>query len=405
MKGEHPKIVLLGNNSGNNLGDAAIMSGIMDVVSKELPDAEYFIPSIKPSFINDNYSETYKVKGINVMPWTGSIRLFGIPTFYHMAKSDIAMICDGIIFGKKFFNPAFNFLITLLFLVPWAKITNCKLVCYSCGIGPFPVPFSKWAAKVVMNASDLVILRENDSKDLAIELGVTKPITVTGDAAFLNPVSSEKRAKDILKREGINANKPMLGINITKYIDSWLKGSERVADKNVFLETLSSSFITAIKEINEDIQPIIFSTHPMDETVCYKLAKKINGTVIDNTNYLSHDIQAVMRECGLLIGMRFHSLVLSTAVGCPIIGLIYAPKVKGFMRLLGYEELGIELSQIEEKEFANTIIKTWKNRKDIQSKQQVLIDELKAGARQAAVTLRERYFQDSQIEEKAVSAV
>jgi polysaccharide pyruvyl transferase WcaK-like protein len=392
MKSDHPRITLLGSNSGKNLGDAAILASIIDILSKEIPDTEFFVPTTNPAFIKKHYLQKYNIKPVNVMPWTGSIRLAGIPTLRCMAKSDLALICDGIIFGKKLFNPAFNFLITLIFLLPWAKMCGCKLVCYSCGIGPFPGFWSKIFARWTINACDLVIFREEDSKRLAEELGVKKEIQITGDAAFLNQVASEERALEICKSEGINLSQPLLGINVTKYVDSWLSESEQVSDKSVFLLELARGINGAKDSLTDPFLPLIFSTHPMDEPFCFELADYVNGKVIHNSTYLSHDIQAVMRKCSLFLGMRFHSLVLASAVECPIIGLIYAPKVRGFMRLLDCEDLGLELSELSSDKLTDKILAAWKDRQNLQQKQKAVVDELKAGSRQAAVTLREKYF-------------
>jgi polysaccharide pyruvyl transferase WcaK-like protein len=390
MKGSTPVITLLGNNSGRNVGDAAIMSAIADVLSKEIPGVKMYVPSIKPSFIDKNYGSKYNIKGIDCMPWTGSIRLLGLTTFWCLLKSDAALICDGIIFGKKLFNPLFNYLITLIFIAPFARLVGCKLVCYSCGIGPFQSKISRIFARWVLNYCDLVIMRENDSKKLAEDIGVTKPIEVTGDAAFINQVSSDERAGEILKTESISTDKKLFGINITKYFDSWLESSERVESKDKFLEHLA----TAIKIAGDKCkyEPIVFSTQPMDEEVAYKLASMINAKVIANSKYLSHDMQAVMRRCDLFMGMRFHSCILASAVESPIIGLIYAPKVRGYMRLLDCAEQSVELAGINSESLAEIITKSWENRALIKAKQKEVVDKLKIGAHKAALTLRERYF-------------
>jgi polysaccharide pyruvyl transferase WcaK-like protein len=393
MKYKHPRITLLGNNSGRNLGDAAILASILDSVTEELPDAEFYVPTTHTEFNKKHYEHLYNVKTLNVMPWTGSVRLFGIPTLIAMAKSDLALICDGIIFGKNFFNPTFNYLITLAFLVPFAKLFKCKLVCYNCGIGPFPVKLSEKAAKYVIESSDLVIMRENDSKKLAQKLGVTKDIEVTGDAAFINKVSSEEKANEILESHGIDSNLPFFGINVTSYIDSWLKKDEKVeGSKDAFFDMLAKGIKKAQDSLKDKFQPVFFSTHPMDNDFCDKLAKEFNTMVINNTEYLSHDIQAVMKKCQLFMGMRFHSLVLASAVYSPVIGLVYAPKVRGYMRLLDCDDLNLELKDINVEVLANTISNAWTKRFEIQAKQKVIVDKLKKGARQAATTLRETFY-------------
>lgn len=390
MKGNIPRITLLGSNSGRNVGDAAIMSAIAEVTSKEIPGIEIYVPSTNPKFIDENYGKEYNIKGIDVMPWTGSVRLFGLTTFWCLIKSDAALICDGIIFGKKLFNPLFNFLITLIFVAPFAKLVGCKMVCYSCGIGPFPSKASRLCAKWVLNLCDLVIMREHDSKKLAEEIGVTRPIEVTGDAAFINKVSSDERALEILSAESISKEKKLFGINITKYFDAWLEASERVDNKDRFLQSLSDAINAAKEKLGFD--PVVFSTQPMDEEVAFKLATMISAKVITNSKYLSHDMQAVMRRCDLFMGMRFHSLILASAVESPIIGLIYAPKVRGYMRLLECKEQAVELASINTSNLTETIVNSWNNRAEIKAKQKKIVDELKIGAHRACLTLRDRYF-------------
>ena len=396
MKSKHPKIILLGNNSGNNLGDAAIMSSIMDSVEKELPDAEFIVPSVKPSFISENYGERYNVKAVDAMPWTGSLRLFGIPTMYHMAKSDVALICDGIIFGKKLFNPAFNFLITLILLLPWAKLVNCKLVCYGCGIGPFPTKISALFAKWLMNGCDLITLRDGDSLDLAKEIGVTQEMILTADVAPINPVSDDTVADEILASFGIPNEQKLLGINITRYLDEWLYDEDKkLNDKQALIIEIADSVKLANEKLGNEFKPLVFSTQPMDDDVCNKLADLLDTKLVTNSIWLSHDIQAVMKRCKLFMGMRVHSLYLSSAVGCPILGMIYAPKVRSYLKQLKTSELGTELVDIEKHSFSDYLVKCWQEKTNIQTKQQKIVEEIKYQGKRTVKLLVERFYSDT----------
>lgn len=392
MKSSTPVITLFGNNSGRNLGDMAIMSSIMESFSKRIPETKFYVPTINPAWVREHYGERYNVEAVNVMPWTGSIRLLGIPTLRCLVKSDIALICDGIIFGKKLFNPAFNYLITLVFLVPLARMLGCKVVCYSCGIGPFSSWISKVLARWTINGSDLVMMRERDSEKLAKEIGVTKPIELTGDAAFINPVSSDDRAAEILGQIGLDPNEPIMAINVTSYLDTWLKPGERLSDSSSFISLVAEGINKAQTRSLRKFQPLVLSTHPMDESTCNDLATRINGKVLANSTFLSHDIQAVLRRCGLLIGMRFHSIVLASSVDTPVVGLIYAPKVRGYMRLLNCEEFGLELASVTPDSLAAQVTAAWEKRSELKARQKIIIDQLKIGAERAADLVVSRYF-------------
>lgn len=392
MKGTHPRITLLGNNSGRNLGDMAIMSSIMESLSKRMPNAEFYVPTIKPEWVRKHYGDRYNVKAVNVMPWTLSLRLLGLPTLRCLAKSDVALICDGIIFGKKLFNPAFNYLITLVFLVPLARLLGCKMVCYSTGIGPFQDKISRLFAKWTIQGCDLVMMRERDSEKLTKDIGVTKPVELTGDAAFINPVSDDKVAVSIMRELGLDPEKPAMAINATAYLDTWLNPNERLSDPKGLLKTIAAGVTQAQAQVSEPFQPLIVCTHPMDEATCRELAEMCGAKVLTNSTYLSHDIQAVIRKCGILVGMRFHSIVLASSVETPVVGLIYAPKVRGYLKLLQCEEFSLELASLTPQYLAQKLTEAWNARKELQERQRPVIGDLKEGAEHAADLLCSKYF-------------
>lgn len=392
MKGTHPRITLLGNNSGRNLGDMAIMSSIMESLSKRMPNSEFYVPTIKPEWVRKHYGQRYNVKAVNVMPWTLSLRLLGLPTLVCLAKSDVALICDGIIFGKKLFNPAFNYLITLVFLVPLARLLGCKMVCYSTGIGPFPSAISRLLAKWTINGCDLVMMRERDSEKLTKDIGVTQPVELTGDAAFINPVSDDKVAVSIMRELGLNPEQPTMAINATAYLDTWLNPNERLSDPKGLLKTIAEGVKRAQDKVKDKFQPLIVCTHPMDEATCRELAAMCDAKVLTNSTYLSHDIQAVIRRCGILVGMRFHSIVLASSVETPVVGLIYAPKVRGYLKLLRCEEYSLELASLNPQYLGEKLAEAWDARAELQERQRPIIGDLKEGAEHAADLLCSRYF-------------
>jgi polysaccharide pyruvyl transferase WcaK-like protein len=404
MKGDHARITLLGNNSGRNLGDMAIMSSILESLSRRVPQAEFYVPAVNSSWVTKHYGDRYNVKAVDVMPWTLSIRLLGLPTILCLLKSDIALICDGIIFGKKLFNPAFNYLITLVFVVPIARLLGCKVVCYSCGIGPFPSWVSRLFARWVIDGSDLVMMRERDSEKLCREIGVTKPIELTGDAAFINPVSSDERAMEISNELGIDPTTQLLAVNATSYLDTWLKPEERLSDSSRFIDLLADGIRRAKKKSSTPFLPLIICTHPMDEATCRTLAELTGGKLLSNTKYLSHDIQAVIRRCGLLVGMRFHSIVLASSVETPVVGLVYAPKVRGYMRLLNCDEYTLELASLTPDLLGEKLSQAWNDRRSLQAQQVPIIRELKAGAEKAADIVAQRYFSATRAVESEAAA-
>ncbi len=405
MKGAYPQITLLGSNSGNNVGDAAILSAVLEVLSKKLPEARFYVPTVNPEFINTRYRGRYNVEAFDIMPWNGALRFFGIPSFRCLKKSDVALICDGIIFGKKLFNPAFNMLITLAPLAIAAKLLKCRLVCYCTGIGPFPNGLGSGLARFLIQSCDLVMMREGESAKLTKDIGVTRHVHLTGDAAYLNPVSDGARAQQICSELGIDSGKPLLGINATGYINAWVKEGGSNSDPEAMVEALTRGIELAREKISGGFTPLIFSTHPMDLKITTELSRRLSAPLISNSTYLSHDMQAMMRLCSLFVGMRFHSLVLSSAVGVPIVGLVYAPKVRGLMQSLETPEFALELADLSPENLSETLARAWRRRGELKTIQQVAVGRFKQGADHAAELLVRAFFEDKVVPFKRPAAV
>jgi polysaccharide pyruvyl transferase WcaK-like protein len=249
-----------------------------------------------------------------------------------------------------------------------------------------------------MNCCDLLVMRDEDSLHLAREIGVNKPIELAGDMAFLNQVSSRERATQILIDLGITPDSQILGLNVTSYFDSWLPTDKRISSADSFLNSMAEGINDAVSKITSSsptgtkIDKIIFSCSPMDEEVTAKLAAKVGAKVVANSKYLSHDIQAVMRECGILVGMRFHSIVLSSAVGVPVVGLIYMPKVKSYFSLYGTPDLTLELKDVTSSTLSAIITRAWRERTAIRTAQQRTVANLRQTAEESIASICEHYF-------------
>jgi polysaccharide pyruvyl transferase WcaK-like protein len=266
------------------------------------------------------------------------------------------------------------------------------MVCYSTGIGPFQNAISRLFAKWTIQGCDLVMMRERDSEKLTKDIGVTKPVELTGDAAFINPVSDDKVAVSIMRELGLDPEKPTMAINATAYLDTWLNPNERLSDPKGLLKTIAEGVKIAQALVADTFQPLIVCTHPMDEATCRELAEMCGAKVLTNSTYLSHDIQAVIRRCGILVGMRFHSIVLASSVETPVVGLIYAPKVRGYLKLLQCEEFSLELASLTPQYLAQKLTEAWNARKELQERQRPVIGDLKEGAEHAADLLCSKYF-------------
>ena len=100
-------ITVLGNNSGRNAGDNAILGNLLDDFALKRSDILFKIPTLSTSFINKCFGH-HPVKPIGMMPWNFALKNFGWPLFRAMTNTQMVLITDNILFDRKFNNPFVN---------------------------------------------------------------------------------------------------------------------------------------------------------------------------------------------------------------------------------------------------------------------------------------------------------
>jgi|GEM_PF-177870 len=407
---------VLGSYSGRNAGDAAILASLMKTLTDEFGEQTRFeVPTTNAGFVDSQYGQKFKVKGISVMPWTGSLRILGIPTMRSIARTDVTLITDGIIFDVNLFNPLFNFLIILIVLVPWAKLCGKKVVCYGVGIGPLRSFFGKLFGRWVGNLCDLIIVRDEDSVSLFREIGVKKKIFLTADAVFQNWSASKERVQSLAKELGVQSAyeaDALLGVNVTRYIDQWLSKNQKIERKEAFIQSLAKALVRL--KLDRGIEPAVFITQVMDlsygQTLVDAMSREYaarkgsewSPALISNVELNNHDILGLDALCSLFVGMRLHSLIIAARAGTPIVGLVYAPKVRSFLKQLKTEEFALDLAVLTQDLIFDSISKAWDQRRELKARQQEIVALLSEQAIESAVIMRrELGFGDRQLDSNA----
>lgn len=379
------KITVLGSNSGRNAGDAAILSSIISEISSLLPDVQFEVPTTHPNYIVSEYPQSM-VKPVSVMPWNLSLRLLGIPVFKSIKRTDLTLITNGIVFDYRLFNLAFNFVLSLVCLVYFANKLNKPVISYNMGVGPITKKWGKRFTRFIFNRLSLITVRDGDSYRLLKEIGIKNPIEITADSSFVNRPCSQERIRRIFQKEKMVYAKKSIGINVTSYLSSWLGSTSSSADSNRFqnlIARLADDFIE-----NFDVDVVFFATQIMDigftKDVINRTTNKNRVSLISNDKYTNQEMMGIMGKMEIFIGMRLHSLILSSAMLVPVVGLVYAPKVRSYLKLIGQSNRSIELIDLDYKSLYSIVAETMKRRKEIKSQLTPEINNLKTKAHESA---------------------
>ena len=385
-------ITLLGSSSGRNAGDAAIISGIMDSIdaacNKRLI---YEIPTIKPSFIKRNYAN--RVKPISMLPWAGSLKMLGFPTYHSIMRSDLTMIFDAILFDRSLYNPLFNFLSTLYLMLPRAKKAGKMLGMFNCGCGPVNTPTGKRMLREIVDMMDFVTVRDKGSLEVLHDIGVTNPnILLTADAALNVVGAPDSRAIAILRELGVDHGEEILGININKYMDTWAVASDptinggKVMGREKFINTYAQALSSVAKELNVRLLFVCTQHHDIEITkdLMNRLDTGIRSSLISNRLFSHYELISVLGKLDLLFSMRLHASILATSGLTPTIGLAFQPKNLHYFETLGMTQYMMYFNDFSVDNLIAHILRGWADRPKMRKHLEKVIPSLRLEALKAS---------------------
>jgi polysaccharide pyruvyl transferase WcaK-like protein len=383
------QITVLGNNSGRNAGDAAILGNLLRDVSDEFSDILFKVPTTHPGFIRDNFGE-FNVKPVPLLPWYGALKNFGLPLAVAMLNTDLILICDNILFDRKFYNPLFNNLASISLVAPFCKRRNIPIVMYNCSIGPIDFPYGKKALQKVLDASDLVITRDRQTGELLDQLELRYPELIQhADCALNTEPTAGAQLQRIIETEGLFQNpNGTIGFNVNAYIDNW--SMTGVYSQDDFCRVVGESVDRIIEAFDVDVLFVCTQIMDLENTgrcIGYS-SHKDRIKVVSNKTYTYQDLAALLGRLELHIGLRTHTLIFCAAVGTPMVDISSYPKSRGFMRTIGQEDRFIAFENLNPDHILSMVGDVWDHRAGIREAMQPTVMEEKRKASASARLLR-----------------
>lgn len=387
-------ITVLGNNSGRNAGDNAILGNLLRDVSAELPQAEFLVPTTNSRFIRRHFGQ-FKVKPMGLLPWNGCIKNFGWPLYKAMTATDAVLICDNILFDRKFYNPLFNYLSSIALFAPFCKKRGIPIVLYNASVGPIDTPAGKKALAKVLEATELAVIRDQNTKELLEKLALPCPeLHVHADCALNTAAPPQARMAAIIAKEHLFINpKGTIGFNVNSYIDNWSNGGSFTREG--FCAAIAEAADRVMNELGVDV--IFFVTQVMDTKITQQCAAKIaqqdRVKIISNADYTYEEIAALLGRVELHSGLRTHSLIFCAAMHTPMIGIVSYPKSAGFLRTVGQGDWLIPFADLTADSLAAMISKAWAARAETRQELARLVPAEKEKARSTAALLKKHLLQ------------
>jgi len=389
------KINVLGNFSGRNAGDAAILGCLLQDISALYAEVEFSVPTINAAFVRKNFS-TYKVRPVPLMPWNFSAKIFGWPVLREAVEADLILVTDAILFDRKLYNPLFNYLWTLSLVLPRAWKKGTPVVLYNCSLGPIRTAAGHKALQRILDSTSALILRDKESEELLKRQRFEHPRIIEGADCALNAQPADAaRFQQICREEGLfGSNRPVIGFNVNSYVDKFLNQAGTFGREN-----LVDLYATTVDRIIDDlgVDAIFVETQHMDmgiaTAVLSRIQHKERVRLISNRRYNYAEICSVLQRMTLFVGMRTHSLILSSAMGVVPVGIVTYPKNRGYMRTIGMEDNLVDFNELVPEAFYNVIVRAFQHRDRLRQDLMPQVTREKDKARRSAAVLRE-YLSD-----------
>lgn len=382
------RITVLGNFSGRNAGDNAILGNVLDDVASLYPEAEFLVPTLNAAYVRKTFGH-HRVRAYGLMPWNGALKIFGLPTFYAMVNTDLVLVTDNILFDRNFFNPTFNYLSTIALIAPFCRRREIPIILYNASCGPVDTPRGVAALRRVLSTGPFAIIRDQGSKRLITKHGIMdeSQIVIAADCALNTVPPPEARVDEIVESLGFGNGRPMVGFNVNAYIGSW-SGSGTVARQS-FTTMMAAAFDRVIEGL--DVNGVFFVTQVMDHAITNEVQRAMRYrdriATVANPELDYKDIAGLMAQLELVIGMRTHALILSTSVHTPVVNINAYPKTLAYLETLDMNRWSIEFADLSESSLYDLIRAAWEERVATRARLAETVPKEKAKAKASASLL------------------
>jgi polysaccharide pyruvyl transferase CsaB len=351
------RVGVSGSYGGLNLGDEAILAGILSELRRTLP-VEITVFSRDA----DDTKQRHRVE--RVVPVRKLSRGEALP---EVQRLDLLILGGG---GILFDGEAQNFLRE----VELAHEHRVPVMVYAVSAGPLRDPAAQKAVREALARAQVVSVRERGARQILEEIGVHVDIAVTADPALL--LKPEPVPADALKREGLDTKRPLVGMSVREPGAAAPDISE-----SAYHQLLADVADFMVDRYDADIVFVPMEPKMRDTQQCHAVAAQMlrapRATVLKG-DYTSGQLLTLIERFAFVVGMRLHFLIFASLQNVPFVALPYAPKVHGFL-----EDLNITMppfAQVSAGRLIAHIDHAWDRRRQLQTKIRRALPALKERA-------------------------
>lgn len=358
------RVLISGYYGFGNAGDEAILAALVEGLTG-------LVPEVRISVISGSPVETAALHGVEAIGRMDVARIARA-----VATSDMVVSGGGSLLQDVTSQRNIPYYLGIIAL---ARVLRRPVMLYAQGVGPVTRRPGRWLIPRVLNGVRQITVRDAESLALLRELGVVRPpAEVTADASLALEPDPGFDARAALLAEGIDPERrPIIGLALR----SWHEG----ADVAVLAEAADA--LAA-----ETAAQVVFIPMQLPDDVAVSRAvlarmTRPGGAVLARRHH-PREMLALINALDLVVGMRLHALIFAAAVGVPMLGLSYDPKIDSFLRTLEWDS-GMSLVEATAGEMAARVRSALERRSELAAHLARRVPPLRESARRNNVLAAE----------------
>ncbi|MFO7180304.1 MAG: polysaccharide pyruvyl transferase family protein [Pseudomonadota bacterium] len=358
MANERIRIGISGSYGGMNLGDEAILEGILGELRASI-DAEITVFSKNPS---DTLARHDVERAVSPISMT---RREMIP---EIERLDLFVLGGG---GILYDKDAEQYLRE----VTIANQLGVPVLLYAISAGPLTTQASRRAIRNALNVSPppVITVRDRMGYRLLEDVGVLPDIHLTADPAFL--LEPEELPLIALQAEGVDFDQHLVGFSVR---EPGPAAPDINPEAYYALLANSADFMVQRYDTNVVFVPMEKSDVQHSHAVVAHMQHSERAEIL-RRRYSPRQIIDLMGRFDFAVGMRLHFLIFAALRGTPFAALPYASKVTGLLEDLEMPTPPLESIGIGQ--LIAEIDRSWDTRAALSAKIREKVPRLRARAR------------------------
>jgi polysaccharide pyruvyl transferase CsaB len=331
MNQHSQNIVVCGHYGSTNIGDEAIGLSIIQSLKKTNPDSNITFLSYNP----ENTKRHLGVKSEYLLPLGVRSLLKGklFKTLKVIKNCDKFILGGGGLFTDEKLFAVFLWGIHAF----WAYRYKKPVIMLGQSVGPLNTGVGKWIVKKCFNKATEIDVRDTESKQFLINLGIKKEIQVSSDLVFNLKIEERFNNEEL--------NKKVEQLKLKGYfivsLRNWPKNTKILYKK---INRVLYEIIDKYK-----LLPVFIPfqhLHQNDEELMHKIIEQSlvkYPILIQKFDHNVFKVLSVIKNAEFTLGMRLHSLIFSIIQKVPVIALSYSPKINNMLNDQGLSEFIVKL--------------------------------------------------------------